>query len=325
MHLKNLVLKNYCGYSHHEFDFTKSSGDPYHLICFFGPNGVGKTAILEAISLLTWNSAGYKPIQIEQRLAKYVKSKNYTTYQSLRDILKNGKKEMLISGTFDLDGSEYAVDLTQYGFTRNDLIPVAPGEYDLEESLEFAKTGPWGEDYNRYRHRLLHFITTDNDLSLNKFQLHDANAGKFEKLYAIVTGYETHCVEPSGLTAMESIYCTDFYIIKKGYNIHFKRMSAGERKIAKAFSQTLNLIYDLENPENEEEKMEGFPSILLLDNIEMHIYYKRHVDFVDCIKNIFSKQQIFSTTHSGVLIPRFLARENDQETELYIDLELING
>lgn len=323
MHLKNLVLKNYCGFDHHEFDFTKSSGDPYHLVCFFGSNGIGKTSILEAISLLTWNSAGYKPIQIEQRLAKYVKSKDYTTYQALRNVMVD-HKEMFVSGTFDLDGSECVVELTQSGYIRNDMAPVAPGEYDLEESLEVAKTGPWGEDYNKYRHRLMHFVTTDSDLSLNKFQLHSDNSKKFEKLYEIVTGYTTHCVEPSGFTTMESIYCTDFCIVKKDHRIHFKRMSAGERKIAKSFSQTLNLIYDLEHPDSDEDMMEGFPFILLLDNIEMHIYYKRHVQFVDCIKDVFDKQQIFSTTHSGVLIPRFLVGENDQENEMYIDLEPIN-
>ena len=70
--------------------------------------------------------------------------------------------------------------------------------------------------------------------------------------------------------------------------------------------------------------MPGWPKILLMDNLVMHVYYDRHATMVDCLKRVFSEQQIFSTTHSGTLISRQLAKENDWENELWIDLEKVN-
>jgi len=102
-------------------------------------------------------------------------------------------------------------------------------------------------------------------------------------------------------------------------------MSAGERKIAKSFSDLLNLMYTLANPGSGEESLVHWPRLLLIDNVEMHAYFDRHVKLINTLKKVFHQQQIFATTHSGILVPRYIAGENDQETELYIDLDEING
>ena len=80
----------------------------------------------------------------------------------------------------------------------------------------------------------------------------------------------------------------------------------------------------LECPSTGDEPMPGWPPILALDNCVMHVYYDRHVQMIECLKDVFQKQQIFATTHSGVLIQRFLNSENDSESELMINLEEIN-
>jgi predicted ATP-binding protein involved in virulence len=319
--LKNLRLCNYCNYIDHTFDFTKPDGTPYGFICLYGPNGVGKSSILEAISLLTSDQAGRPLSLVQNSLRKYVRSEDYDpSYQKLAGMQYNNSfitgstkeiTDMLIEGTYILDGKEYIVSLTQDGWIRND----------------FDNKDLWGEDNLHYRRRLAHFITSDSDLSMHTFQIHNSHAKEFEEIISTIMRYPTECIRPSAMSDNPSNkdFCTDFVIIKKKHRIHFKRMSAGERKICKSFSDLLNLIHSLEHPTKGEPKMTGWPRLLLLDNIEMHVYYDRHTTMVDCLKRVFSQQQIIGTTHSGTLIQRALAGENDKDNELWIDLEQIIG
>jgi predicted ATP-binding protein involved in virulence len=321
--LTKLHLQNFCNYDHHTFDFKKPDGSPYKYICFFGPNGIGKTTLLEAISLLTMNQMGRDPAYIKRSLRKYVRNKDYNpSYERIsghkyeNDFsteYEDKLPEMIIEGTYEMDGKTYIVRMTQNGFDRNDLAPEDNGP------------GPWGEDHLLHRQRVAHFITADSDLSLSKFQLRREVMESFENITSTIMRYPTECCEPAGLVPMDQEYCTDFVIHKGHHKIHYKRMSAGERKISKSFSQLLNLIYDLANPDPGEPPMIGWPRLLLLDNVEMHIYYDRHVAMVNCLKEYFPQQQIFATTHSGILIERYLKGENDQDSEMMIDLEKVNG
>jgi len=321
--LTKLHLQNFCNYDHHTFDFKKPDGSPHQYVCFFGPNGIGKTTLLEAISLLTMNQIGRDPTYVKRSLRKYVRNKDYNpSYErisghkyenDLTSEYEDKLPEMIIEGTYEMDGESYVVRMTQNGFDRNDLAPVGNGP------------GPWGDDHLLYRQRVAHFITSDSDLSLSKFQLRREQMKPFEDITSRIMRYPTECCAPSGVVPMDQEYCTDFVIHKGHHKIHYKRMSAGERKISKSFSQLLNLIYDLEHPDPGEPPMPGWPRLLLLDNVEMHIYYDRHVEMVNCLKRYFPQQQIFATTHSGILIQRHLNGDTDQDSEMMINLEPINS
>lgn len=320
--LTKLHLQNFCNYDHHTFDFKRSDGNPYQYICFFGPNGIGKTSLLEAISMLTMNNKGRDPEYVKRSLRKYVRNKDYNpSYEKIlghnystgyAEDYEDNLAEMIIEGTYEMDGESYVVRLTQNGFDRNDLAPEDNGP------------GPWGDDHLLYRQRVAHFITSDSDLSLSKFQLKKEQMEVFQNITSRVMRFPTECVEPSGVVAADKEYCTDFVIHKNDHKIHYKRMSAGERKISKSFSQLLNLVHDHAFPEPGEPEMVGWPRLLLMDNIEMHIYYDRHLAMVECMKTYFPSQQIFSTTHSGVLIEKFLNGDGNPD-ELMINLEVING
>ena len=328
MYLKNLKLVNYCGYQEHTFDFMKPDGKPYKFICFYGPNGIGKSSVLSALSLLTTNQISRSQDGIKSSLRKCVFSPDYDpVYDRLKDFKvkdkfaeesDNNGNEMIVEGTFVMEGKEYVVSVTQDGFVRNDLAPI-----------DDPASGPWGDDHLRFRQRITHTLTADNDLIRSKFQIHYDQVKKFIPLIEEVFRYKAECPSPKGLSSYDRAYCTDVIInkIKKNSQpkIHFKSMSDGEQKICKSFSQILNLMYDLENPMPGDEVMEGWPRLILIDNIEMHVYFDRHVTFVDCLKREFNEQQIFATSHSGILIPRAIRGENDKENELWIDLEPING
>ncbi len=337
LHLKKLRLKNFCNYEDYTFDFTKPDGSPYPFVCFFGPNGVGKSTLLEAISLLTMNQSGRPMSYIQESLKKFIRNMDYNpstqallgkTYDK-EGYISGGEVElpdMLIEGTYGLNQKEYVVIINQHGWIRNDFAPIPPSGCEPEEASEIMNNGPWGDDHLKYRQRVAHFVSSDSDLSLNKFQLHGSYAKEFEEIIATIMMFPTECVRPpSVMTDLDHEFCTDLVIVKKDHRIHFKRMSAGEKKICKSFSSILNLMHALENPRSGEVKMGGWPRLLLIDNCVMHVYYNRHVTMVDKLKHVFKGKQIFATTHSGILIQRFLDDQNDQFEELYINLEEING
>jgi len=334
--LKKLKLVNYCAYEDHTFDFTKKDGTPYQFVCFFGPNGIGKSTLLEAISMLTMNNAGRGEEFIKQSLQKYIHDPDYDPmWQTFKDKKfwseEREKVDMLIEGTYVMDGKEYVVQLTQNGYIKNDFAPIPPSDVDEDEAIEIQRSGPWGENHLAHRQRISHFIKTDSDLSLHKIQIHVSQKKKFENIVEQITRYPAECLEPLGMTAQEKSFCTDFVIKKTKkksgtkYRIHFKRMSVGEKKIAKSFSELLNLMRALSCPAPGQPAMPGWPRLLLIDNIVMHIYFDRHVSMISNLIDAFDKQQIFATTHSGVLIPRFLNNEHDSTKELMIDLHDING
>jgi len=342
MFLKSLYLKNYGPYEEHNFDFTKEDGSPYKFICFFGPNGSGKTSCLEVIKMLTANLTGLPEDRVYEKMRKHVRNpdyvggiydKNNTSYKTVggtryvvHDIDTDDITEMIIRGVFSDGKNDYIVELNQRGFTCNDLAPIKAATEDDEFGISsrVSVSGPFGENHLKFRERLIHTIKTDSDLSLNKFRLRIDHSVDFERIIEAITGFATECIAPSGFVESELDYVTDYIITKKDLRIHYKRMSTGERKIGKSFSDTLNLIYELAHPAPRELQMKGLPSILLIDNIVMHVYYNRHIQMLDCLKQVFNDQQIFSTTHSGTLITRYLENKHDQDNELWCDLEPIN-
>lgn len=327
--LKQLTLKNFCNYENHTFSFVNDDQTPYRFICFYGPNGIGKTTLLEAILLLTMNRFGRGIDRIRQSLLKYVYDDDYDPLAS--KLCPTNNPSMFIEGIYVMDDKDYIIQMNETGWTRNDFVPLPTIEDPTTDDYStFASQGPWGEDYLRYLQRIAHSLISDSDLYLNKFQLVSQYANAFESIMTEVMRWPAKCLVSNSFRTEERMYCTDFIIQKhkksgRQTNVHFKRMSAGERKIAKSFSDLMNLMHSLSNPGNNRTALTNWPCLLLIDNVEMHTYYDRHVRLVHALKNAFHHQQIFATTHSHVLIQHAKHKENNTENELYIDVESINS
>lgn len=217
--LKSLRLKNFCHYKDHTFHFTKEDGTPYQYVCFFGPNGIGKSTLLEAIGMLTMNTAGRSGFAITSSLRKYVRDEDYDpTYERTRGFkysddfavgYKDELSDMLIEGVYVMGGKDYIVSLTQNGYQRNDFAPVAPDDTDPDEATDVRNSGIWGENHLLYRQRVAHAVTSDSDVSLSKFQLIAPQIEKMQTLAKEVTRYPTECASPSGFTQYDRAYCTD--------------------------------------------------------------------------------------------------------------------
>lgn len=272
MIVKSLYLRDFRGYPEASIEFRPD------FTCLIGPNGIGKTTALEAISLLC-SSLDFKDdkpsdatdeewvprITGQQRLEAYLR-RNIRLYGE-----PGGAKGFHLEGVFEHGGREYRVGLSEKGFALNDVV---------------------GQDW--WWPGIVYFARFDTEM--NSFQLRPGLWPRFKRHYEGITGFE---VEPEEMVetelerlGMDGRVITGFYLDKgpRG-RIHSRRCSAGEKKIAKALAQVVNL--------------ERKPHIALVDNLEMHVHYKRHLRMVEEIRKMFAGMQVVSTTHSTVIMDEF--------------------
>jgi predicted ATP-binding protein involved in virulence len=96
-----------------------------------------------------------------------------------------------------------------------------------------------------------------------------------------------------------------FWIKKPDETISHKECSAGERKIIKSFSTLLN--------------KEFMPSVVCIDNAEMHVEAGRHINLIESMKRCFPDSQIFASTHSYQI-----SRNFGNKSQLY-DMRLLKA
>ena len=278
--IKKIRLQDYCGYRDVEFDFTDENGKPKQLITFFGPNGIGKSNLLEAISILsrahtfygrdtrflfrkiTYNP-DYNPTQTEyqeQYIKGYVLSKEYAAkIQAELD-----KYEMKLTGIFETEDGDKEVVNTTSGVKKNEL-PFQQNRLDYS-----------------------YYIDADAPDNMRKFQLHKEMEHRFIDLSQII--YEYNCHLAKEVEDRDELFYTDFIIDKYGTLVHFKRFSAGEKKIATLLRGLCHPVYMNEH------------DIVLIDNIVMHIYMDRHAKLINKLLSEFPNKQFIITTHSSVLV-----------------------
>lgn len=296
MRIRKLSLRDYCGWKNAEIDFEEFA-------CLIGPNGIGKTTILNAVHMLC-NSLDYEdPIRPDVDIEKVdpevgtdwtpeITAKARLRASLERNVRNFGEptsaKTFSVEGIFEHGGQDFVVKATQDGFERNDVI----------------KQDWWWPG-------IVYFAKFDSDMV--NFQLRVELWDKFKAAYEGITGLQ---VEPEiyketdlELMGLPCEIVTGFYIHKWGNRVHSRRASAGEKKIAKALTQVVNL---------EEDRQ---PEIVLVDNLEMHVHYTRHLRMFDEIKRLFAGKQIITTTHSTTIIQKYEPKQHIVDCEAVKFLE----
>lgn len=281
--IKKIRLQNYCGYKDTTFSF-ENDGKINNFSAFFGPNGCGKSTVLEAVNLLC-NSKRFaflnfqdekeRPLQFRKLTFNKEYMPGYEAFQAPTAY------PMILTGWFDVDGKEEKIEINSH-------------------------TGVSGElPYNSSGHVL--FIDADNPLHMRNFQLHTDMADTFLNITQAVYGLKCYLPDEvkgfdvlmndsnKEIRRVSQVYDSFYadFIIHKPFTdtkVHYKRMSAGEKKIA-------TLVRHL----CDSEYMNSI-SIITIDNAEMHIYFKRHMILVDKLKKTFPDKQFIVTTHSSVLV-----------------------
>lgn len=279
MRVKSLKLKDFKGYANASIEFRDFS-------ILIGPNGIGKTTALEAVNLLA-SSLDFRT-EIESVPSFGHEGSDWvptvSAQQRLEQFLKrnirNGKKAFRLEGVFEHAGRDYKVVLTEKGFETNELLGQPFWNSNL---VLFAKF----------------------DLEMSKFLLPEKAWPAFKLAFENITGYQVSDPIVFDEGGFERIV-DGFTLHKPNGKIPFKFCSAGEKKIARALSNIVLI--------DEEKK----PHIVLVDNIEMHVHYKRHLGLMGELRRLFTGMQVISTTHSTVVMEKHEPRED------LVDIELIN-
>ena len=268
--LESISIDNFKIFDGVRFNFTDKT-----FSCLIGPNGTGKSTLLEIIQMLFFKFDAYTPERRQILLSNCIRRVKNDKHSA-----KNFKVEAIFSLKQGKTTVKYNVAFDKDGFITNHPPIVLDNLYKVCYSSTYDK-------------------------ELHKFQLQRKKWPQFKKLIEAVTGFKVK--EAKSINAFEEFkdYIFDFYIVKPHENVKHKDFSDGEKKIVKSFASILN--------------MEEAPSIILIDNIEMHVELKRHLPLIKELVATFPKSQIISTTHSYRISRTFKER-----TEIY-DLRLINA
>ena len=258
--LKGIKLENVKAFDCEYFDFIQNN-KPIHFKCFHGPNGCGKTTILDAIQLLFANFTGVDKDRLKNRLSKLIRHVSRD-----ENALYNENENFKITGYFTGSIGDYEVVIDRNGYISNHPDKIK----SIASRLCF---------YTRF------------DQELDIFQLERNQWNIFKDLFESVTGYKieemTGIFDQSADPVQAEIlkkYVLGFWVKKPDETISYKECSAGEKKTIKCFSTLLN--------------KEIRPQIILVDNIEMHVEMNRHIELVNSMKRCFPDSQIFASTHS---------------------------
>lgn len=274
--VKSVHLVNYCGYKDTLFDLTHPDGSVKDFAVFYGPNGIGKSSCLDAIRMAANPNAFRLGGDHSVLMRKLVHDEEYIPHVDAVQTVSKIKNDMEVTVTFATPEGDKRVVMTNQGLKINELPPSSQ------------------------RNGYAFFADADHPISTQKFLLAAEQARTFLEFTEEVYGYE--CILASPVKSQGVGFYTDFIIRKGDVKVHFKRMSAGERKIA-------TLVSDLCQPINT-----GGRDIILVDNVEMHIYWKRHARTIDKLRACFPGKQILTTSHSSIVIDHV-------EPQYHYDLE----
>jgi len=278
--IKSIRFQNFKAFDDATFDFMDGN-QCSNFVCFYGPNGCGKTSILETITLIFSRLEGREADHLKALLGKsvrHIKGNQSAVYSD---------EDFLITSSIHSSLGDYEIQINKKGFIKDHPIEIKELVY-----------------------RLCYYARFDQELS--QFQLNRSQWSIFKDLFESVTGFEieeqvgvfNESSDPIQAEILKK-YVLGFWVHKPDEIISHKECSAGERKIIKSFSTLLNKEY--------------MPSVVCIDNAEMHVESGRHINLIESIKRCFPASQIFVSTHSYQISKNFGNRK-----QLY-DLRLLKA
>lgn len=278
--IKKVILQNFRGYKNMEFSFTQEDKIK-NLAVVLSPNGFGKSTLLEAVNLL---SNPYSNLAKDTNMAFRKMTYSQDFQVDYQGYVKN-ENQLHMEGIFETDKGDKQVVI------ETDGVKVC----QLEKKL----------------HGHAYFIDADNPMNMRRFQVESSYVNKFLQMAEIIYGFK--CEVARKVQDKEFTFYTDLIIhkdfkIQESTKVHFKSMSDGERKIATLLSYLFDPCY-----------IDG-RDIVLIDNVDQHVYFRRHAAMIDKMLDFFPQKQFIITSHSGTLISHVASKYGKQY--LY-DLEMM--
>jgi len=293
--LTKLELVNFGKYEDSVISFNDGV-NPLSMICLVGPNGTGKTTILDAVTMLCSNYSGYTPQRFSDMMFHRVRN-----WMHIEDDDKMKNASFSVKGTFE---AVYPVWEDPYKYDGAKIISKNNNSVKTEYVVEFTR--------HKFRSRHPEFIEQrlarycfmarfDNELT--QFQMRRSKWPLFQQLFSAVTGFPIeedidmfHDTSDSRMRRIKENYVLGFLVRKPKETIRQKMCSAGEKKIAKCFSTILNATVQ--------------PSMIIVDNVLMHIEVGRHLSVMNSLSMCFSNSQLIVACHSTPVSKCFPDRES---------------
>jgi len=325
--IKSLYVKNYAGFKDAvTLDFTHYNHfKPINM--FYGPNGCGKSTALNAITLLGRAKAYAKRDKSEDNLLLR-KLQFHPDYDPNYAGFTKYTDEMEIKGTFYDGEKDLIVHIKNDDVIQNDLIdrkgdsaifidadnPLITSKFqipsDRVETFTSLAEAIYGYDCWLEKPVSAEGVSSSKDSLKLALAAYANNQGSLTKAPATLSRQEVYETLTSETGKSDLAFYQDFIIDKGGVKVHYKSMSAGEKKIA-------TLLRSLCDPSVIDKS-----DIVLVDNIEMHVYFKRHTRMIDKILTAFPSKQFIVTSHSGIMIDHVGTTYGD---ECLYDIPIIKG
>ena len=280
IYLKTLKVSNYCGYKQNDFVFFDKD-IPKLFNIFYGPNGVGKSNLLYAINIISNIYRLSNKQNNNVMFRKLIHNENYDPGYQLFELEQVLKLEAIFT-----DGKK------DYKVTVNTNLKDENGEKDTT----CVELNELKELYSERREFAL-YVDADSPMQTNVFQIRADCKDIFEKFSSEVYDFKVSLPENKKVKSSEKDDAITFYtdmVILKPNNIqtHYRSMSAGEKKVATMLRILFNDLYNVEDT----------PNIIIIDNIEMHVYFERHLRLMEQLEEYFPDKQFFATTHSSDIV-----------------------
>jgi AAA15 family ATPase/GTPase len=293
--LKTIKLVNYCGYKNFDLDLSDGN-DVRRWSIFYGPNGCGKSNFIRAVELLSLPMAFTK----KKNILTFRKLKHHNDYIYGAETMYSDVNDLYMEATFVSNGVDKRVIL------EDNIKGVLYAGRTVDES-KGEISGVKLNELDIIEQGVI-FIDADCRNMMQKFQIISSLKEQFCDFASSVYGFNCYCPEGAKVVDHGIEYITDFVIEKySGTKVHYKRFSDGEKKIATLISSLFKRGYK-DSPDRENK------DIVVVDNIEMHIYWKRHMKLLEKIEEYFPDKQIIATTHSPIII-------NNLDKKYLCDLE----